>query len=347
LARTALSAGFSNSAGDATDQGLGMNLSAPPRDPRLLNRTGVINYLGLYRPKGITGNGGRPVVGRRITMMPEDLANDPPVGQNINYTTQAKPANAPPAGGQLFSQIFWTALDLVVRFSSSGVFFMIIGAILLREAYETVGKTHSAISFVFVVTGVAILLFGTGTQGIGRLDTGQDMARALQYQAVLAGGAGVIAFCVAAGMIAFPNQIKMAFLPSQSYIRLLIDGDSGFPRDLDNYRLDAIIDGTRVPTVQHENHIEIFAPFLPTSGEKSFNLVLRLQAVAQPDPRFATLLPSPEGSYPIVIRNDQTVLLNGKAAGKYSFDATDFPQYNIPDPIKIAKPPVVDGEIVR
>jgi hypothetical protein len=56
------------------------------------------------------------------------------------------PVNTTPRLHQIHPPVLATALDLLGRFVSSGVFFMIIGAVLLRTAYETIGTTHSAMS---------------------------------------------------------------------------------------------------------------------------------------------------------------------------------------------------------
>jgi hypothetical protein len=170
-----------------------------------------------------------------------------------------------------------TGIELLARFFSSGLFFMIVGGFMLYAAYRTIGTTHSVMSFVFVVAGVAILLFGTGTQGMGKMDTGPDPTSVLRYQVALAGGAGVVAFCVAAGMIAFPGQIKSAFLPSQSFIKLTVQGD-GFHNDLEKYRYVATVNGTRVPTVQNEQFIEILAPYVPSPANNRFRVFLHLHS---------------------------------------------------------------------
>jgi hypothetical protein len=64
--------------------------------------------------------------------------------------------------------------ESLVEFSTSEIFFMIVSSIFIMIAYFTVGKTYAVMSFVFVVVGVAILLYGTGTQGIGCFNSGSD-----------------------------------------------------------------------------------------------------------------------------------------------------------------------------
>lgn len=224
------------------------------------------------------------------------------------------------------------ALDLIGRFFNSGVFFMIVGTGFLGVAYYTIGATHTAISFVFVVLGVAILLFGTGTQGVGRLDSSSDVTQAYRYQVVLAGGAGVTAFCIAAGMIGFAPKIKETFSPRQTYLRLLLFVDSF--AELEHYSYKASINGARVPTVQHEDHLEILAPYLPTSEEKDFNIDLRMQLL---DPTLGYLNPTPSEHYEVILKNNRNIWLNGTDVGKFEFDVVDTPQYSIPLKIRISK----------
>jgi hypothetical protein len=55
--------------------------------------------------------------------------------------------------------------DYFVQITTSGLFFMVVGIAFLVVAGSTITRTHSALTFVLVVVGVAILLYGTGTQG--------------------------------------------------------------------------------------------------------------------------------------------------------------------------------------
>jgi hypothetical protein len=234
-------------------------------------------------------------------------------------------------------------LDLLGRFFASGVFFMIVGAVLLRIAYDTIGVTHTAMTFVFVVVGVAILLYGTGTQGIAGVDPGGETEKIVRYHATLAGGAGALAFCVAAGIIAFPLQIKGAFLPNQNYIRLVVRGDTGFVEDIGHYRYVASVNSTRVPAVQRDDYIEIFAPYLPGATDVTLDVTLNLHLVDAGE----ALQTDPKGQFSIVIKSDRSIVIDGTPSGAYHLDSVDFPKYELDKRIPIQTPKSVGGVIVR
>src|SRR5262249_39091472 len=157
------------------------------------------------------------------------MSNDPPVA-NPPGAAPADPARPNLAEKDLIDKlpqrkkptIPKTFREWLIAFPSSGLFFMIIGGAILWEAYATMGTAHSAMSFILVVVGVAILLYGTGTQGIGQWSSGQPSEQLASYKVAMAGGAGVIAFCVAGGIIAFRTQIKEAFRIEQGYMRFQI-----------------------------------------------------------------------------------------------------------------------------
>src|SRR5262249_933268 len=107
--------------------------------------------------------------------------------------------------------------DRFNQFTSSGLFFMLIGATFLVVAALTLNTSHATFSFVLVVVGVAVLLFGTGTQGVGE-------AEAPGYKVAIAGGAGIIAFCVGWGIIHYAEEIKTVFQVEKKYVRVTLVG---------------------------------------------------------------------------------------------------------------------------
>jgi len=109
--------------------------------------------------------------------MADDQQSELPPADGKSKPTPTSPLperKTPPVSGSIF--------DLTTRFTSSGLFFMIVGAIFLYVAFNTMGRTHAAMSFVFVVVGVAILLYGTGTQGIGDFDSGERAEQVARYR---------------------------------------------------------------------------------------------------------------------------------------------------------------------
>jgi hypothetical protein len=172
------------------------------------------------------------------------------------------------------------------------------------------------------------------------LDTGEDATRVVKYQVALAGGAGVIAFCIAAGMIAFPAQIKSAFLPTQTFIRILVEGN-GLPEEISNYYFVATVNSARVPTVLRDDHVEILAPYLPTPLDTTLHVVVNSHLT---DVKSTRLLPYAESKHDITLTKDQTILVDGSPQGSYRFDDLDFPQYRMRDKLKIISDnPIVGG----
>jgi hypothetical protein len=114
----------------------------------------------------------------------------PATGDQIDGTGAINAAQLAPPPQLPSPSSFW---DGFWRTVSSGLFFMAVGCVFLVVAAYTMGETHSSLSFVLVVVGVAILLYGTGTQGMGQLDSHVGTAK---YKVAVAGGAGALAFGV-------------------------------------------------------------------------------------------------------------------------------------------------------
>jgi len=148
--------------------------------------------------------------------------------------------------------------DQFYRFCSSGLFFIGLGLAFLFIANWSMGRAHAGMSFVLVVLGVAVVLYGTGTQGMGEL---KSDGTAGKYNVAIAGGAGVLAFFVAYGIIEYSPKMRDAFQTERKFVRLLIksvDGSSNIP----SYAPMFEIDGTPIPAARRGNVIEVFVPYL-------------------------------------------------------------------------------------
>jgi hypothetical protein len=159
----------------------------------------------------------------------------------------------PPAG---WWDAAWRIFCVVPRFFSSGLFFIVLGGLLLKIAYETMGGTLSAFSFVLVVLGIAVLLYGTGTQGMARFQSGTSAG----YNVAIAGGAGVLAFVAAWGITEKQSEMKTAFNVQKQYTRVPF-------KHIDNsevlglYTFEFSIDGLAVPAMRQGNSLEILVPY--------------------------------------------------------------------------------------
>jgi hypothetical protein len=277
-----------------------------------------------------------------VEVMPEDTpkADSATTGQPNPPTVPPKAQPDPePGQGQTATTALPNAFDLASRFSSSGLFFMIIGGIFLWISFETMGKTHTAMSFVFVVVGVAILLYGTGTQGMGQFDSGKNAEKVARYKVALAGGAGVIAFCVAGGIIAYSERIRSAFQVEQKYLRLHIKGKSQNPDDIGRYLPDVRINGNPVPAVRRGDYIEVYAPYRLFAESARFEVRARLRLV---DPA-GSLRERAEDAYTIILKVNGNIEDDGKPVGTYSIEAgSDFPRYTLQRHIDLR-----DDDLVR
>ena len=150
------------------------------------------------------------------------------------------------------------------NFFSSGPFFILLGLGLLVTAALGLGVVHTTFSFVLVVLGIAILLYGTGTQGMARFDTDANSAR---YNVALAGGAGVLAFCVALGIVKYYDKMQLAFNLQTKYVIAVLkpkkDGSSTF----ENYFHRFDIEGNPVPAMTSGDNILVFVPFRESQGD--------------------------------------------------------------------------------
>ncbi|BAM92370.1 membrane hypothetical protein [Bradyrhizobium oligotrophicum S58] len=152
----------------------------------------------------------------------------------------------------------------LAQFASSGFFFILLGLGLLFIAAYGLGVVHTSFSFVLIVLGVAILLYGTGTQGMARFETDENSAK---YNVALAGGAGVLAFCVAFGIVEYYEKMQMAFNLQTKYVIAVLkpkkDGSSTF----DNYFPIFDIEGNPVPAMKNGDNIFVFVPFRQAVGD--------------------------------------------------------------------------------
>ena len=145
-------------------------------------------------------------------------------------------------------------------FFSSGLFFILLGIAFLIIASRYMGSEHSSFSFVTVVLGVGILLYGTGSQGVGEYKFKSNYAGVINVAIV--GGAAVITFCVAFGMIYFQNEIKTAFQIERKYFVLRIEPNDDGSSKFDNYVANFRMNGMDITVVRSGHNIIVYVPYL-------------------------------------------------------------------------------------
>ena len=138
-------------------------------------------------------------------------------------------------------------------FFASGIFYIVLGCAFLWMSYATLNEAHSAFVFLLAVLGIAIVLYGTGTQAVGSGNTGP-------INVAIAGGAGVLAALFGFGVVTYQPQIEEVFKRTQDYavLYLSVEGVTG---DLSHYDIYARLGGSsQLPLYRDGRRIKILVP---------------------------------------------------------------------------------------
>jgi hypothetical protein len=190
-------------------------------------------------------------------------------------TSELKRLSDQPRGVAAKSGFDWS---IIPQFFSSGIFFILLGMVLLIIARNGLGIVHTSFSFVLVVLGTAILLFGTGTQGMGKLES--DAATA-KYNIAIAGGAGALALIIAFGMMKYAPQIHSTFDVETKYLVVRVQPKGDGSTDLSNYWGRFEIDGIAIPSARRGKGFEVFVPYSNgQDGSKTVSYSLMADPVA-------------------------------------------------------------------
>ena len=140
---------------------------------------------------------------------------------------------------------------------------------------------------MLVVVGVAVLLYGTGTQGVGNFET---TAGEIKYKIGMAGGAGILAFCVGLGIVEKSPDIKRAFQIEKKYLRLSFatanDGVSTF----DDYVPEVIIDGISAPVYRSGDKFVAFVTYFDNRELSKIRVLAKFHYVGPDESRNKSLL---------------------------------------------------------
>jgi hypothetical protein len=225
---------------------------------------------------------------------------------------------APPVNG---NTSWW---DRFSTFFASGIFFVCLGAGFLTVAFRTMGGVHGAFSFVLVVLGVAILLYGTGTHGMGSFYGDQSYAK---YRIALAGGAGVLAFATGFGMALYGKQMQDVFDIENKHLMVFLmptnDGLSGNETTIGNYMVQFYVDGTPIPSMADTNKFVGFIPYRDRDVGHGKRLAVTYRLYAKEQKLLdRSLAPSKEGTFVVVLDKN---LFNDSHPG------VDLPVYEPPE----------------
>jgi hypothetical protein len=138
-------------------------------------------------------------------------------------------------------------------FFSTGIFYIALGAIFLWIACKQSNQLHPALTFLIAILGVAVLLYGTGTQAAGSGNTGQ-------LNVAIAGGAGVLAAVFGFGVLQYHDKIGKVFRYQKDYGVIELNSDVRI-LDFDNYDVTAeLTDGAPLPQWKRRQMIGIMVP---------------------------------------------------------------------------------------
>lgn len=180
------------------------------------------------------------------------------IKQQVRRTAEALSSSAVNQGaGQSGFDTFFRRLNDIC---SSGIFFILLGLGLLFFAWLglTVG-IHTSFSFVLVVLGIAVMLFGTGTQGMGRLSSAEAASR---YTISIAGGAGILAIAIGYGMVVLGPRIQEVFELQTHYAWVELRGDD--PRcslGINKYWAEFSADGQPLAYKSQKGQLFVLLPY--------------------------------------------------------------------------------------
>ncbi|TFF27654.1 hypothetical protein E3C22_04150 [Jiella endophytica] len=149
----------------------------------------------------------------------------------------------------------------IKQFFSSGIFFMLVGSVFLYASYRTMFGTHSGLTFILVVIGVALVLYGSGTQSFGEFSgTQSEVYSAKVY---LAGGAGALSIVISGLFIFFYSDIDKAFDLQRKYLefRILPKDPAGRPVPYDDLVGFVRMNGVDLPTFRRGDSFVVLIPF--------------------------------------------------------------------------------------
>jgi len=159
---------------------------------------------------------------------------------------------------------------------------------MLYCAYRIMNDTHSSFTFVLVITGLAILLYGTGTQGAGTFDSQVDRNK---YSIQMAGGAGILTLVIAFGVVHFSSDIKAAFQEQTRYVKAIVVPDSAEGRraTFDGYIGEFYYEGNALPAYRDGDVFYVLIPYRAGREALSMNIEARIHYVSKSKPRFGYL----------------------------------------------------------
>jgi hypothetical protein len=154
----------------------------------------------------------------------------------------------------------------IKAFFQSAVFYIMLGCMFLFTAYYLLDRSHSAFVFLLAILGIAIVLYGTGTQAAGTGRTGDDKVGP-NMNIAIAGGAGVLAAFFGFGVLHYQRDLAEVFKHNYDYgVLQLARGNQGQSISLSDFDITANLpDGRSLPLWKDKNSIHIMVPIYSES----------------------------------------------------------------------------------
>ncbi len=160
-------------------------------------------------------------------------------------------------------------------FFSSGLLFVVLGIALIAWADHEQDDSHTAFTFVYVVLGIAITLYGTGTQAAGAMRS--DLLTNGWFQGSMAGGAGVLAFLAGWAIVEKHTEMRGAFDQQTKYVKVSFEigsEDRTIAINPEEHFLSAYLEGLPVLTSSLEDQFVVLLPKRANSKRCLFALQL-------------------------------------------------------------------------
>lgn len=142
----------------------------------------------------------------------------------------------------------------VKSFFSTPLFFILLGCAFLIAAGRLIDATHPSFVFLLAILGVSIVLYGTGTQGVG-----QASFKNVPVKVAVAGGAGVLAAVLGFGVVREGKGIQQVFSKVVNYGVVDLKTTSLF--DLNSLHISATTrEGKALPIIVKKDFVWVFVP---------------------------------------------------------------------------------------
>jgi hypothetical protein len=148
----------------------------------------------------------------------------------------------------------------LIQFIGSSFFFILLGIGFLVAVVQLMDSTHPVFIFLLAILGVSIVLYGTGTHGVGSAEFKQ-----VPVKVAVAGGAGVLAAVFGYGVAWMGKDIRAVFHAPQQYGRVVLSlaaDPMTYQGDLRRLLITAVArtSGKPLHLFVQEDQIEVLVP---------------------------------------------------------------------------------------